>query len=173
MAFCICVVLCIGIMAGASAQTPPTNDAALPGIGPVTGFALPRYVSVKSSQAYARRGPSQSHRIDWVFQRRHMPLRVVAEFGHWRRVEDRDGAGGWVHHALLSGRRTAIVEIDLQPIHFTPLPNSPVSVRVEAGVIVHLRECRNEWCLVEAEGYRGWIDAHALWGVDRGETFED
>jgi SH3-like domain-containing protein len=65
--------------------------------GPVTGLPLPRYVSLKASEANVRRGPSLTHRIDWVFKRRDMPLRITAEFGHWRRVEDRDGAGGWVH----------------------------------------------------------------------------
>ena len=57
--------------------------------GPVTGLPLPRYVSLKASEANVRRGPSLTHRIDWVFKRRDMPLRITAEFGHWRRVEDR------------------------------------------------------------------------------------
>src|SRR5690606_33369670 len=76
--------------------------------GPVTNLPLPRYVSLKGNEGNARRGPSLSHRIDWVFRHAGMPLRVVAEFGHWRRVEDKDGAGGWVHASLRPGRRTAI-----------------------------------------------------------------
>ena len=79
-----------------------------PNRGPVTNLPLPRYVSLKGGEGNARRGPSLSHRIDWVFRHPGMPLRVVAEFGHWRRVEDQDGAGGWVHYSLLSGVRTAI-----------------------------------------------------------------
>ncbi|MGR3493482.1 MAG: SH3 domain-containing protein, partial [Shimia sp.] len=78
--------------------------------GPVTNFPLPRYVTMKAAEANVRRGPSQSHRIDWVFKRRDMPLRITAEHGHWRRVQDRDGMGGWVHYALLSGARSVIVE---------------------------------------------------------------
>ena len=69
--------------------------------GPVTNLPLPRYVSLKGGEGNARRGPSLSHRIDWVFRHPGMPLRVVAEFGHWRRVEDQDGAGGWVHYSCL------------------------------------------------------------------------
>ena len=53
---------------------------------------MPRYVSMKANEGNVRRGPSLSHRIDWVFQRRNMPLQVIAEYGHWRRVIDR-GAG--------------------------------------------------------------------------------
>ncbi|MEM1352796.1 MAG: SH3 domain-containing protein, partial [Pseudomonadota bacterium] len=70
--------------------------------GPVTNLPLPRYVSMKATEANIRRGPSLTHRIDWVFKLRDMPLRVTAEHGHWRRVEDPDGQGGWIHYSLIS-----------------------------------------------------------------------
>ena len=42
--------------------------------GPVTNLPLPRFVSLKANEGNVRRGPSLSHRIDWVFKRRDMPL---------------------------------------------------------------------------------------------------
>jgi SH3-like domain-containing protein len=140
--------------------------------GPVTGFALPRYVSMGASEGNARRGPSRSHRIDWVFTRRGMPVMIVAEHGHWRRVVDRDGVGGWMHYSLLSGVRTAIVEEDMLALHSRPDANSPVRARAEMGVIGRLRECRPDWCLMETGGYRGWVDPGTLWGVEPGEVFD-
>jgi SH3-like domain-containing protein len=140
--------------------------------GPVTGFPLPRYVSMSASEGNARRGPSRSHRIDWVFTRRSMPVMIVAEHGHWRRVVDRDGVGGWMHYSLLSGVRTAIVERDMLPLYSRPDANSPVRARAELGVIGRLRECRPAWCLMEVGGYRGWVDPRALWGVEPGESFD-
>jgi SH3-like domain-containing protein len=154
---------------GAPAAEPVAATTAR---GPVTGFPLPRYVSMRASEGNARRGPSRSHRIDWVFTRRDMPMMIVAEHGHWRRVVDRDGVGGWMHHALLSGVRTAIVEEDMASLHTRPDANSPVRARAELGVIGRLRECRPDWCLMEAGGHRGWVEARALWGVDPGETFD-
>ena len=68
-------------------------------LGPVTNLPMPRYVSMKASEGNVRRGPSLTHRIDWVFKRRDMPLQITAEHGHWRRVQDRDGAGALVHIA--------------------------------------------------------------------------
>jgi SH3-like domain-containing protein len=140
--------------------------------GPVTGFALPRFVSMGASEGNARRGPSRSHRIDWVFTRRGMPVMVVAEHGHWRRVVDRDGVGGWMHYSLLSGVRTAIVEEDMLALYTRPDVNSPVRARAELGVVGRLRECRPDWCLMEVGGYRGWVTTDALWGVEPGETFD-
>jgi SH3-like domain-containing protein len=133
--------------------------------GPVTNLPLPRYVSMKATEGNVRRGPSLSHRIDWVFKRRDMPLRITAEHGHWRRVQDRDGQGGWVHYALLSGSRTVMVEQDMLTVHARADDGSPVVAAFEAGVIARLGRCEPEWCQISAGGYRGWARKTALWGV--------
>ncbi|WP_300437986.1 SH3 domain-containing protein [uncultured Mameliella sp.] len=133
--------------------------------GPVTNLPLPRYVSLKASEGNVRRGPSLTHRIDWVYKRRGMPLEITAEHGHWRRVRDRDGAGGWVHYSLLSGARTVIVEQDMLSLYRRPDPDSVVVARLELGVIARLGDCGPDWCRLTADGYRGWVDKTALWGV--------
>lgn len=158
----------------------PSADASIsrhrgardPDRGPITNLPLPRYVSLKGSEGNARRGPSLSHRIDWVFRHAGMPLRVVAEFGHWRRVEDMDGAGGWIHYALLSGVRTAIVQQDMVQLHAKPNADSDVVARAEAGAIVRLGECIPDWCRISGGGERGWVPKSTIWGVDPGEVRE-
>lgn len=140
--------------------------------GPVTNLPLPRFVSLKTDEGYARRGPSTSHRIDWVFTRRNMPLEVIGEYGHWRQVRDRDGATGWMHYALLSGVRTVIVQSDLAAIRVTPSDDAPENARLEAGVIARLGECEPAWCRISAGGYRGWIRKAAIWGVTADEVRE-
>ncbi|WP_300548067.1 SH3 domain-containing protein [Roseovarius sp.] len=140
--------------------------------GPVTNLPLPRFVSMKASEGNVRRGPSLTHRIDWVFKRRDMPLEITAEHGHWRRVRDRDGAGGWVHYTLLSGVRTAIVEHEMLDILTKPEPGAMVAAQLETGVIARLEECAVDWCEISAAGYDGWAPKSALWGVGADEVFE-
>ena len=140
--------------------------------GPVTNLPIPRFVSLKASEANVRRGPSLTHRIDWVFQRRDMPLTVVGEFEHWRRVQDRDGVGGWVHYSLISGARTGIVERDLAPVFTRAVPDAQVRARLEAGVIVNLDQCGPAWCKVKVGRHKGWMEKSALWGVRSSETFD-
>lgn len=139
-------------------------------VGPVTNLPIPRFVSMKASEGNVRRGPSLSHRIDWVFKRRDMPLRITAEHGHWRRVEDRDGMGGWVHYSLLSGNRTVLVEQDMLALHVRPDPGAPVSAALELGVVARLGDCDPEWCELRTGGYRGWVPKSRIWGVAPGET---
>nr|WP_240652456.1 SH3 domain-containing protein [Alexandriicola marinus] len=146
----------------------PTSLAP-PEIGPETNLPLPRFVSLKTDEGNVRRGPSLSHRIDWVFVRRGMPLQVTAEYGHWRRVIDREGIGGWVHYALISGNRSVIVDEDMLPLLRRPDADAPVAAQLEAGVIARLDECTIDWCRIAAGGYRGWAPKTALWGVEPDE----
>lgn len=138
--------------------------------GPITGLPMPRFVSMKASEGYARRGPSSTHRIDWVFQRRNMPLLLVDEYGQWRRVRDQEGAGGWMHYSLLSGNRSVIIERDDLDLRRSPSPDARVSARLKAGVVAWLDECRNGWCALEVQGAEGWAEQSALWGVAPGDV---
>lgn len=135
------------------------------GRGPVTNLPLPRFVSLKTDEGNARRGPSLTHRIDWVFTRRGMPLRLTAEYGHWRRVQDREGEGGWVHYALLSGVRTVLIEQDMLPVHARPDPKAAIAAAFELGVVARLGDCIADWCEIAAGGYQGWARKEDLWGV--------
>lgn len=148
---------------------PPAPSSAAEARGPVTNLPLPRFVSMKASEGNVRRGPSLSHRIDWVYKRRDLPLRITAEHGHWRRVEDRDGMGGWVHYSLLSGVRTVLVEQDMLPLHSKADPKSTVVARLELGVVARLGECTLEWCELRSGGYEGWAPKVRLWGVEPDE----
>ncbi|SNR80824.1 SH3 domain-containing protein [Puniceibacterium sediminis] len=140
--------------------------------GAVTNLPIPRFVSMKASEGNVRRGPSLTHRIDWVYKRRDMPLEVTAEYGHWRRVRDRDGAGGWVHYSLLSGVRTVLVEQDMLELHSRPEDKAPVVAKLALGVIARLGECETDWCELTAGGYSGWAVKRAMWGVDPAELRE-
>lgn len=133
--------------------------------GPVTNMDLPRFVSLKGSEGNVRRGPSLEHRIDWVFRHRDMPLMVTAEFGHWRRVEDQDGQGGWIHYALLSGVRTVVVNTDEAELHVSPGEDAPVMAKAEAGVVGRLGACEPDWCKIAAGGEKGWVRKSDIWGV--------
>ena len=133
--------------------------------GAVTNLPIPRFVSMKAAEGNVRRGPSLSHRIDWVFKRRDMPLEITGEYGHWRRVRDRDGAGGWIHYSLLSGARTVLVETEMLDLHVRPDPRTPVAARLEQGVVARLGRCDESWCRLSSGGFRGWAPKTALWGV--------
>ena len=141
--------------------------------GTVTNLPLPRFVSLRAEAANARRGPSLDQRVDWEFVQRGMPLEIVAEYGNWRKVRDVEGKGGWVHHTLLSGVRTArVLGAAPVPLRAGPNPESAVRAMAEPAVVGRLEACRDGWCEIDAEGVAGWVPQDLLWGVRPGEVLD-
>ncbi len=138
--------------------------------GRVTNLPIPRYVSLKTQEANVRRGPALSHQVDWIFKGQGLPVKVTAEYGHWRRIEDRDGEGGWIHYALLSGNRRVIVDADLIDLHKKPDAGSPVAAHLKKSVIANLGECQNDWCQLSVGGHKGWARSEHLWGTEEKPT---
>lgn len=138
-----------------------------------TDLPLPRFVSLSASEAYVRAGPGKKYPIKWVFKQKSLPLEIILEFDHWRKVRDHEGEEGWLHKSLLSGRRTAIVKADTQvPITRKPEPGSSINAYLEPGVLIRIHECTQYTCSINASGYKGWIDKAYLWGVYKDETFD-
>jgi SH3-like domain-containing protein len=165
----------LGTAAGAAPAASPAPDPepAAQARGAVTNLPLPRFVSMRAGSANARRGPSLDQRVDWEFVRRGLPLEITAEYGQWRRVRDADGVGGWVHHALLSGVRTALVEGDAAvPLRAGPSADAAVRAMAEPGVVGRIEACEGDWCAIAAGGFEGWLPRAAIWGVGPDETIE-
>lgn len=148
------------------------SSAQDPTLGPVTNLPLPRFVSLKAAEANIRRGPSTTHRIDWVLMRRGTPLQITAEFEHWRRVRDEDGAGGWIHYSLISGGRTVVIQKQRIALHKEPNETSATTALAEKGVVATLGRCEREWCEIDSSGYRGWVEKSGIWGVGAAELRE-
>lgn len=142
-------------------------------LGQVTNLPIPRYVSLRSSKINVRRGPGLDYKKDWVFRRAGLPVRVIDEYGDWRRIVDHDDAGGWVYHAMITGRRTVLITGDRVMLRTAPAETASARAIAEQGVVARLLACERHWCEIEAEGHDGWVPKLAIWGVDPDEIFED
>ena len=141
------------------------------GVGP-SGLPLPRFVSLSAEEANLRTGPGRRYPILWVYRRAGLPLEITAEYGNWRRVRDWDGTQGWMHSALLSGNRTALVTGATRPLLRRPEAGAPVLLEAEAGVSGPLEECGPGWCRMRLAGREAWIRREFIWGVHPGEGFD-
>jgi SH3-like domain-containing protein len=164
------LILAAALLASAAPTAPAAGEAPR---GPVTNLPLPRFVSIRAETANARRGPGLDHRVDWAFVQRGLPLEVTAEYGHWRRVRDADGLGGWVHHTLLSGIRTVLVRGDAPvPLRSGPEEGAAVRALAEPGATARLERCEGDWCEIAAGRLAGWLPRAAVWGVGPDETID-
>ena len=133
---------------------------------------IPRFVTLRAEEANARTGPGTQYPIEWRFMRRGMPVEITGQFGQWRKIRDWQGAEGWVHQSLLSGRRAVVVTGIARVLRRRAVEDSDPVAQVEPGVIGRLLECEPGWCRVELQSYRGWLKRTEFWGVYPGEKVE-
>ena len=139
-----------------------------------SGLPVPRFVSLKAEKVNVRRGPSSDHPVAWVFQRKGLPVEIVAEFENWRRIRDSEGEEGWILQSMLAGKRTAVVAPwrgkQLTPMHSAPNVASSVYAQLAAGAMGDVATCTGTWCEISAGGYDGFVEQDMLWGVYPGES---
>ena len=126
---------------------------------------VPYWASLRFDEVNLRVGPSREYRIDWVYQRRGLPVKVVRLREGWRLVEDAQGTIGWVSASQLSRARGAIVTgSGLADMRESPATGSALRWRAEPGVVARLLRCREGWCEIDVTGRTGWVRAERLWG---------
>lgn len=132
----------------------------------ISGYCVPRYVSLKRGEVYGRKGPGKDYPPVWIYHVRGLPVQIVAETDEWRRVCDPFGGVAWVSRAMVAGRRT-VVALGSAP---APLRDSPRSDAKITGILASkalaaLDTCRQGWCRVKVDGVSGWAPAEGFWGV--------
>lgn len=133
---------------------------------------LPRFESFKSDDVNMREGPSTGHAVKWVYHRKGLPVEVLAEFEVWRRVRDSDGEIGWVHVAMLSRERMALIRGRGNAI-LRRREDSTSAIVAEAapGAIGRIESCGPIACELKFGKVEGWVDRARLWGVYADEHF--
>ena len=162
------LVLCAGVAVGALWLAPlagPSPARAQSAETDVPGANVPRMASLRADEVNVRAGPGTRFRIKWVFRREGMPIRITAEYDTWRKIRDWEGAEGWIHRAMLSGRQTVLVTRPESTMRRLPETTAPAVARLAEGMVARLEGCEDGWCHVETRGYEGWVRRDDLWGV--------
>jgi SH3-like domain-containing protein len=126
----------------------------------------PYWASIRSDEVNMRVGPGEDYRITWVYQRRHLPLKVLRMKEGWRLVQDPDGAQGWVLARLLTRERSGFVS-GQQPaeMHEQANANSRLLWRLAPGVVGQLGNCSSGWCQLSVGPRQGFVEQTRVWGA--------
>lgn len=127
---------------------------------------VPYWASVRAKELNMRVGPSADYKIDWVYRRPGLPVKVIRVMEGWRLIEDPDGDKGWVVARLLSPDRGAIV-VGKGPAELREAAEaeSAIKWRVAPGVVGALGDCEDGWCELAVGKRSGWIRQARLWGA--------
>jgi len=133
---------------------------------------LPPFESLRWDKVNLRAGPGDNYPIRWVLTHRGMPVAVLDRFDVWRKIRDWQGSVGWVHERMLVGNRTVMVTGARRTLHADPNIDAKAVARADAGVVARLLACQGNWCRIEAQGVKGWVERHDIFGVTATETVE-
>jgi len=143
-------------------------------VAPEAGLPVPRFVSFRTDPVNLRTGPGVRYPVDWVYMRRRLPVEIIAEFETWRQIRDADGAEGWVHQSMLSGRRTGMIKGQPVALRKTNADVSDTLAMLEPGVVIDIQRCpaQGVFCRVEVSGLQGWLKREQVWGMYPQEVIE-
>jgi SH3-like domain-containing protein len=156
---------------GSSEGGNASADVSTPTTGPSSGLPVPRYAALSASEVNFRKGPGEQYPITWVYRREGWPVKVVREFGDWRRVIDMEGYEGWVKENLLSAQRSAVVLGATRLMFSDPDTQSRPLWRVQQGVTGKIVVCEDAWCQLNIDGKTGYILRVNIWGTEKDENF--
>lgn len=168
---------CLLMLCGTGAALAQSNTP--------SGLELPRFASTRSTPINVRVGPGTKYDVAWVYLKAGVPIEIIQEFDTWRKIQDVDGAEGWIHQNLLSGNRVAYVHLPSETGQLTlragPDPDSGARAVLGNGFRVQVKGCDGVACEVTAQSqpegervtsYSGYLPQADLWGVFPDEVFD-
>ncbi len=179
-----CVILCCNFIltTGYCTDTTLQTEEHTRKHRSVTGFKIPRFVVLKAREVNMRSGPGINHHNKITYKCMFAPVEITAEFDTWRLVKDVYGNNGWIHEAMLDGKRYVqifdtsqdTIQNEQKEILMFRLPSDrsrPIA-RLKIGVIGKLIKCNEEWCKIAVgRTHSGWVWKQKLWGVYSHEIF--
>lgn len=154
------------------AAAPDPGNGPGPAHGSVTGLPVPRFVSLRSDEVNVRAGPGFQYPVNWVYQRKGLPVEIIGEFNVWRQILAPDGGTGWVHEATIRAWRGFYITSSQAALRAAPGPDATIVAYLSQGVTGHLIRCMPEsnYCKAEANLQTGYLAKNEFWGLFPNET---
>ena len=131
-----------------------------------SGLKIPRIVSLKNSLTFMRTGPGKQYPIKFEINQKAYPVKIVAEFNNWRKVNTKNNLSGWIHTQLLSSLKTGLL-ITNTKLKRRPLVSSKTLAELLPNLLIKVKKCELKWCKIEVfknKKFVGWVRKNVIWG---------
>mgnify|MGYP001251975258 CR=1 FL=1 len=122
------------------------------------------FVSLKKNKVYVRYGPGKNYPIKYIYKKKFLPIKVIDKKDNFRRIIDHKKNSGWIHRIMLRKLNSLIVLEEKIVFNKNTKFSKPL-VKLEKGRLVIIKECKLNWCRIQAGDYIGWIDTKNVWGI--------
>lgn len=122
-------------------------------------------VSVTIDKTDMHSGPGDKYPVVWTLGAG-FPLNAIEEQGDWYRVEDFEGASGWVRKKLVGKDQHVIVKGEKANIRSGPSDRYKLIGTAKRGVVFQTLKTKGDWIKVKhGKGLTGWVNRSLLWGL--------
>ena len=129
-------------------------------------FAKDEYfLTLRYDKVNLRQGPSRDYPIKIFYKKKFLPVLVQDQSDNFRKVRDHENNSGWVHISQLSKKKAAIVIEDELIMFKNPTIYSKPLAILKKGRLTKIIKCKDEWCKVKLEKFKGWLRKDGLWGL--------
>ena len=123
------------------------------------------FLTLRNDTVNLRQGPSLEYPIKLFYKKKFLPVLILDEFENFRKIRDHENNTGWIHISQLSKKKAAITIDDDQLIFNKPSIYSKPFAILKKGRLCKIHKCRDEWCKISVEKYKGWVKKDILWGL--------
>ena len=123
------------------------------------------FLTLRNDIVNLRQGPSFEYPVKLFYKKKFLPVIVQDEYENFRKIRDHENNTGWIHISQLSKKKAAITIMEDQLIFKRPSIYSKPSAILKKGILCRIHKCRDEWCKISVEKYKGWVKKEILWGL--------
>ena len=122
-----------------------------------------KYLSLKNKLVNVRYGPGLHYPIKYVYKKIHLPVEVIDQKENFRRIIDFKKNSGWIHRTQLKKSNSLII-LESKILFKKPTRFSKPLAKLKKGRLLIIKKCKNKWCQVTTNNYKGWINTNNIWG---------
>ena len=123
------------------------------------------FLTLRNDKVNLRQGPSFEYPIKLFYKKKYLHVLILDKFENFRKIKDHEKNTGWIHISQLSKKKAAITIDDDQLIFKKPSIYSKPLAILKEGRLCKIHKCKDEWCKVSVEKYKGWVKKNILWGL--------
>ena len=125
--------------------------------------AKDNFLSLKKNKVNVRYGPGFDYPVKYIYNKIHLPIKLIDKKENFRRIIDLKNNSGWVHISQLKKSNSFIILEN--KVLFKKASNfSQPILRLEKGRMLVIKKCLLNWCNVKTGNYYGWVKNNNIWG---------
>ena len=120
------------------------------------------FLTLRNDKVNLRQGPSFDYPVKIFYKKKFLPVLVQDKSDNFR---DHENNSGWIHISQLSKKKAAItIDDDLILFSNSTIYSRPIAI-LKKGRLVKVTKCIDEWCKINTEDFKGWLQKKGLWGL--------